>query len=389
MKIPFAYIWRSLWARRLTTVLTLGGIALVAFVFAAVLMLSRGVEETLIETGSTDNAIALRKSANSELVSQIDRDGANILKTFPEVATLPNGKPFASTEVYVIINLSKKGSNDMGNVSVRGISPEAFQLRPQVTLISGRWFSFGTQEIILGKDIARQFQKCELGQEIRFGDASWRIVGYFDGHGAAFDSEIWGDVDQMGAAFGRPVFSSATFRLTSPEAFEAAKLRIQQDPRLAYMELKRERDYYEEQSKLMSGFIRILGLVVTVIFSIGAMIGAMITMYAAVANRTVEIGTMRALGFKRRSVLGAFLIESILLSIVGGAIGIALASLMSLVRISTTNFGTFSELAFGFTLAPSVIVSTLLFALLMGIVGGFLPAVRASRLNILSALRSA
>ncbi len=389
MKIPFAYIWRSLWARRLTTALTLGGIALVAFVFAAVLMLSRGVEDTLIETGSINNAIALRKSANSELVSQIDRDGANILKTFPEVAMLPNGKPFASTEVYVIINLSKKESNDMGNVSVRGISPEAFQLRPQVTLISGRWFTFGTQEIIVGKNIAHQFQKCDLGQDIRFGDASWRIVGYFDGQGSAFDSEIWGDVEQMGAAFGRPVFSSATFRLTSPEAFEAAKLRIQQDPRLAYVELKRERDYYEEQSKLMSGFIRILGLVVTVIFSIGAMIGAMITMYAAVANRTVEIGTMRALGFKRRSVLGAFLIESILLSIVGGAIGIALASLMSFIWISTTNFGTFSELAFGFTLAPSVIISTLAFALLMGIVGGFLPAVRASRLNILSALRSA
>jgi len=389
MKIPFAYIWRSLWARRLTTALTLGGIALVAFVFAAVLMLSRGVEETLIATGSNDNAIVLRKSANSELVSQIDRDGANILKTFPEIATLPNGKPFASTEVYVIINLSKKGSNDMGNVSVRGISPEALQLRPQVQLLDGRWFTFGTQEIIIGKNIAQQFQKCELGQDIRFGDASWKIVGYFDGQGTAFDSEIWGDVEQMGAAFGRPVFSSATFRLTSPEAFEAAKLRIQQDPRLAYMELKRERDYYEEQSKLMSGFIRILGLVVTVIFSIGAMIGAMITMYAAVANRTVEIGTMRALGFKRRSVLGAFLIESILLSLAGGAIGIALASLMSFIRISTTNFGTFSELAFGFTLAPSVIISTLLFALLMGIVGGFLPAVRASRLNILNALRSA
>jgi putative ABC transport system permease protein len=389
MKIPFTYIWRSLWARRLTTALTLGGIALVAFVFAAVLMLSRGVEETLIATGSNDNAIVLRKSANSELVSQIDRDGANILKTFPEVATLPNGKPFASTEVYVIINLLKKGSNDMGNVSVRGISPGALQLRPQVTLLEGRWFTFGTQEILIGKNIAQQFQKCELGQEIRFGDASWKIVGYFDGHGTAFDSEIWGDVEQMGAAFGRPVFSSATFRLTSPEAFEAAKLRIQQDPRLASMELKRERDYYEEQSKLMSGFIRILGLVVTVIFSIGAMIGAMITMYAAVANRTVEIGTMRALGFKRRSVLGAFLIESILLSLVGGVIGIALASLTSFIRISTTNFGTFSELAFGFTLAPSVIISTLLFAVLMGIAGGFLPAVRASRLSILNALRSA
>jgi putative ABC transport system permease protein len=389
MSIPFAYTWRSLWARRLTTALTLGGIALVAFVFASVLMLARGLEETMIETGSDDNAVVLRKSANSELVSQIDRNAANIIKTSPEAAVLPDGKRFASTETYVIINLSKKGSNDMGNVSVRGILPEALQLRPQVRLLTGRWFHYGTQEIVLGKNIARQFQKCDIGQEIRFGDASWKIVGYMDGQGTAFDSEIWGDVEQMMPAFGRPVFSTMIFRLVSPEAFEAAKLRIEQDPRTSSLEVKRERDFYREQSKFMADFIRILGLVVTVIFSIGAMIGAMITMYAAVANRTVEIGTLRALGFNRFSVLSAFLIESILLSLIGGAIGIGIASLMSFVRISTTNFGTFSELGFGFTLAPSIVVTTLIFALVMGIAGGFLPAVRASRLDILAALRSA
>jgi len=389
MSIPFAYTWRSLWARRLTTALTLGGIALVAFVFASVLMLARGLEETLIETGSEDNAVVLRKSANSELVSQIERDAANIIKTSPEVAVLPDGKRFASTETYVIINLSKKGSNDMANISVRGISPEALQLRPQVRLLKGRWFQFGSQEIVLGKNIAQRFQNCDIGQEIRFGDASWKIVGYMDGQGTAFDSEIWGDVEQMMPAFGRPIFSSMIFRLVSPEAFDAAKLRIEQDPRTSFAEVKRERDFYREQSKMMANFIRILGLVVTVIFSIGAMIGAMITMYAAVANRTVEIGTLRALGFNRVSVLSAFLIESILLSLIGGAIGIGIASLMSFVKISTTNFGTFSELAFGFTLAPTIVATTLIFALLMGILGGFLPAVRASRLDILTALRSA
>ena len=389
MSIPFAYTWRSLWARRLTTALTLGGIALVAFVFASVLMLARGLEETLIETGSEDNAVVLRKSANSELVSQIERDAANIIKTSPEVAVLPDGKRFASTETYVIINLSKKGSNDMANISVRGISPEALQLRPQVRLLKGRWFQFGSQEIVLGKNIAQRFQNCDIGQEIRFGDASWKIVGYMDGQGTAFDSEIWGDVEQMMPAFGRPIFSSMIFRLVSPEAFEAAKLRIEQDPRTSSCEVKRERDFYREQSKMMANFIRILGLVVTVIFSIGAMIGAMITMYAAVANRTVEIGTLRALGFNRVSVLSAFLIESILLSLIGGAIGIGIASLMSFVKISTTNFGTFSELAFGFTLAPTIVVTTLMFALMMGVLGGFLPAVRASRLDILTALRSA
>jgi len=389
MKIPFTYTWRSLWTRRLTTVLTLSGIALVAFVFASVLMLSRGVENTLIETGSMDNAIVIRKSATSELVSQIERDHANLIKTYPEVALLPDGKPFVSGETYVIINLLKRGSNDMGNISVRGISPEGLQLRPQVKLSAGRWFSMGTQEIVVGKNIATNFNNSAIGEQLRFGDALWTIVGHIDGGGTAFDSEIWGDVEQMMPAFGRPVFSSVTLRLKSPEMFDALKLRIEQDPRTSYTEVKREQEYYREQSKFMSDFIRVLGLVVTIIFSIGAMIGAMITMYAAVANRTREIGTMRALGFRRRSILGAFLVESILLSLIGGAIGIGLASFMSLVRISTTNFGSFSELAFGFALAPDIIGWTLFFSVIMGIVGGFLPSVRASRMNILNALRSA
>ena len=389
MKIPFAYTWRSLWTRRLTTVLTLSGIALVAFVFASVLMLSRGVENTLIETGSMDNAIVIRKSATSELVSQIERDHANLIKTYPEVALLPDGKPFVSGETYVIINLLKRGSNDMGNISVRGVSPEGLQLRPQVKLTAGRWFTMGTQEIVVGKNIATNFNTSAIGEQLRFGDALWTIVGHIDGGGTAFDSEIWGDVEQMMPAFGRPVFSSVTLRLKSPEMFDALKLRVEQDPRTSYTEVKREQEYYKEQSKFMSDFIRVLGLVVTIIFSIGAMIGAMITMYAAVANRTREIGTMRALGFRRRSILGAFLVESILLSLIGGAIGIGLASFMSLVRISTTNFGSFSELAFGFALAPDIIGWTLFFSVIMGIVGGFLPSVRASRLSILNALRSA
>lgn len=389
MKIPFAYTWRSLWTRRLTTALTLGGIALVAFVFASVLMLAHGLEVTLIETGSPDNGIVLRKGATSELVSQIDRDAANIMKNHPEIALLPNGKPLVSTEIYVIINLRKKGSNDMGNISVRGVVEEGFQLRPQVTLTEGRMFRFGSNEIIIGNNIAQRFQGTGLGEELRFGDAQWTIVGYIDGKGTAFDSEIWGDSEQLGPAFGRPVFSSMLVKIKDPASFETLKSRIEQDPRTASLTLKRETAYYREQSELMSNFIRILGIVVTVIFSIGAMIGAMITMYAAVANRTVEIGTMRALGFQRRSVLSAFLVESILLSLIGGAVGVGLASLMSFIRISTTNFGSFSELAFGFALSPSVIVWTLVFSLLMGIFGGFFPAARAARLNILAALRSA
>jgi putative ABC transport system permease protein len=389
MKIPFAYTWRSLWARRLTTTLTVGGITLVAFVFAAVLMLAHGLEQSLIETGSDDNAIVLRKSAATELVSQIDRDGVNIIKTHPEIALLPEGKPFASAEVCIIINLFKKESGDVGNITVRGISQAAAQLRPQVSLVEGRWFQFGSTEIVVGSSVAKRFKGATVGNTIRFGDTQWNIVGVIDAKGAAFDSEIWGDVDQMMASFGRPVYSSLLIRLKDRNMLDALRLRVANDPRTQSLELKSEKDFYREQSQMMSAFIRILGLIVTIIFSIGSMVGAMITMYAAVANRTVEIGTLRALGFRRRSVLGAFLIEAILLSLIGGFLGVGLASFMSMVKISTTNFGSFSELAFGFQLSPAIVISTLIFAVVMGIVGGFLPAVRAARLNILSALRSA
>ena len=260
MKIPISYTWRSLWARRLTTALTLTGLALVSFVFAAVLMLSRGVENTMIETGSADNAIVLRKSASSELVSQIDRDHANIIKTFPEVALLPNGKPFASTETFVVINMLKRGSNDMGNISVRGVSPEAKELRPQVTLQDGRWFTFGTQEVVVGTSIEEQFQKASIGDQIAFGGTTWTIVGVIDGRGTAFDSEVWGDVDQIMAVFNRPVYSTALLRLRSAEEFDALRLRIEQDPRTSYTEVKREQTFYREQSQAMSGFIKGLGL---------------------------------------------------------------------------------------------------------------------------------
>lgn len=388
-RIPFIYTWRSLWTRRTTTILTLGGVSLVVFVFAAVLMLAYGVEEALTESGSDDNVIALRKAATSELPSQIGRDAANILKTHPEIAQLPDGKPIVSSEVYVIINLSKKETHDMGNVAVRGISPEASHVRPQVKLLRGRMLQFGTREIVAGKNIHERFEGCELGSRLQFGGDHWTIVGHFEADGNSFESEIWGDVEQLMPAFGRPVFSSATLRLRNPSDFATLKERVTQDPRTQYVELKIERQYYREQSQLMADFIRVLGLIVTIIFSIGAMIGAMITMYAAVANRTVDIGTLRAVGFRRRSILAAFMFESLLLGLIGGTAGILLASFMSFITVSTTNFGTFSELAFRFTVSPSVVTSSFIFSIVMGFIGGFLPSLRAARLNIVNALRSA
>ena len=389
MKIPFSYIWRSLWARRLTTLLTLSGLTLVVFVFAGVLMLAQGLQNTLIDTGAADNVIVLRKSANSELVSQVDRGSAEILETAPEVAAAADGRPLLAREVNLIINLNKQGSHSMGNVTVRGTSPHGVELRQAVHITAGRMFTFGTHEIIVGRSIATHFEGTALGTVVPFGGDKWTVVGFFDAGGTGFDSEIWGDVDQMMQAFGRPTYSSLTFRLRDPGQFAALQARLNADPRTQYIEPKRERDFYREQSQGLGGFIKVLGTVITVIFSFGAMIGAMITMYAAVANRVVEVGTMRALGFRRRSVLAAFLVESILLGLVGGGAGLLLAALLSFARVSTLNFSNFSEIGFGFALSPGVIGSALIFAVVMGIAGGFLPAVRAARLNIVNALRGA
>jgi ABC-type lipoprotein release transport system permease subunit len=388
MKIPFSYIWRSLWARRLTTALTIGGVALVVFVFAGVLMLSQGITATLVDTGSADNAIILRKSATSELVSQVDRGTAEVLETAPEIAAGADGRPLITRETDLIINLNKKSNHlALGNVTVRGTLPQGLELRPAIRITQGRMFTFGSHELIVGKNIADRFEGVTMGADVPFGGDHWTVVGFFDAGGSGYDSEIWTDADQVMQAFNRPVYSSITFRLKDPAQFEALKTRLAADPRTQYIEPKRERDFYREQSANMATFIRILGLVVTIIFSVGAMIGAMITMYTAVANRTVEIGTLRALGFKRRSVLAAFLVEAILLAVVGGGIGVLLASGLSFTRVSTVNFASFSEIGFGFTLTVGIVIGAFFFALSMGVLGGFLPAVRASRLQIVNALR--
>jgi putative ABC transport system permease protein len=388
MRIPFSYIWRSLWARRLTTLLTVGGLALVVFVFAGVLMLARGLQATLVDTGAADNLIVLRRSATSELVSQVDRTAAGILDAQPEVAAASDGRPLVSKEIMLVIGLRRKGTDALANVSVRGVSPHGLELRPAVRVVEGKPFQFGTHEVVVARNIARRFQGAAIGADLSFAGDRWTVVGMFDAGGTGFDSEIWGDAEQLMQAAGRSVFSSMTVRLRDPGQFAALKARLQADPRTQYVELKPERQYYREQSESMATFIRILGLVVTSIFSVGAMIGAMITMYAAVANRVVEVGTLRALGFQRRSVLAAFLVESIVLAVIGGILGVGLASLLSFTRVSTMNFASFSEIGFGFSLSVGVVAGALIFAVVMGVVGGFLPAVRAARLSIVNALRA-
>jgi putative ABC transport system permease protein len=388
LKIPTKYIARNLLTRRLTTLMTVIGVSLVVFVFTAVLMMADGIRKTLIATGSDDNVIVLRKSALAEISSIIDRDQANIIRTLPHIARSSNGKPLVSGEIVVVINLAYADKIGFGNVTVRGISAEGIQLRPQVRLVAGRMFQWGSREIVVGSSIQKRFKDVSIGSKIKFGGDEWSIVGILSSDGSGFDSEIWGDVDQLGEAFNRPVFSTIIAKLDDVGSFQEFQNAFTTDIRLQYLEVKREKKFYDEQSEDMVMFIRILGIFVTLIFSTGAMIGAMITMYAAVSNRTVEIGTLRALGFRRRNILWAFFMESILLAIVGGGVGLLLASGLQFLQISMMNFTSFAELAFRFALSPAIILTSLVFSLLMGVIGGFLPAVRASRMNIVNALRS-
>jgi ABC-type antimicrobial peptide transport system permease subunit len=345
MAIPLSYSMRNLWKRRLTTILTVSGMALVVFVFAAVLMMAAGLQKTLVETGSDDNV------------------------------------------VVVLIALPKRGAGN-SNVVVRGVQEASIPLRPQVKLVAGRLFRMGSSEIIVGNSIAKGFTGVGLQGTLNWGMRKWTVVGIFDAGNTGFSSEIWGDVDQVMQAFRRPVYSSLIFRLNNPAAFPAAKTAVETDPRLT-LEAKRETRYYLDQSEMMAKFLRILGLSLTIIFSIGAIIGAMITMYSAVANRIGEIGTMRALGFRRRSILAAFLAESLLLGLIGGAAGLFFASFMQFITVSTVNFQTFSELAFKFTLTGRIVLQAMAFSLVMGFIGGMLPALRASRMKIVDALRAA
>ena len=386
--VPLNYIARNLWKRRLTTTLTAAGLALVVFVFATVLMLDAGLKRTLVTTGEYDNVVVIRKGSETEIQSSIPRADANIIEMNPAVALGRGGRPLAAKETVVLISLNRSGSEQASNVIIRGTSAGGLQLRPQVKITQGRLFRPGSSEIIVGSNIAKGYDGTRIGERLRFAQREWTVVGAFVAGASGFDSEVWGDADQLMQSFRRLSYSAMVLKLADSGLFERFKSEIDADPRLSG-EAKREQVFYSDQSRALSTFISILGLTLTAIFSIGATIGAMITMYASVSNRVAEIGTLRALGFKRASVLGAFLLEALLLGLGGGVLGLAGASVMQLVSFSTTNFQTFSDLSFRFLLTPEIAAKTLLFALAMGMLGGFLPALRAARLNIVDALRAA
>ncbi len=388
MKVPFKYMVKNFKNRKISTIITIAGITLVIFVFSAVLMLANGVRKTLVSTGSRDNVVVTRKGANGEISSIIGGGIQDVVAALPYIAVDSSGSPIISDQPVVVINLTTP-DGALNNVTVRGVNANTiFKLHPKVDIVQGQMFNPSLREVIVGKAVAKRYPQAQLGGSIKLAGNHWRVVGIFDSHGNAFDSEIWADYRQVQDAFHRGNYvSSITLKLDNASDFQKFNEQFQMDKRLSEFEATPEPEYFAEQEQGLTTFIKVLGIFVTVIFSIGAAIGAMITMYAEVANRTVEIGTLRALGFGRRSVLTVFLLEAILISLTGGAIGIILSSFLQFISITTLNYTSFSDLTFSFAMNGSTVQASIIFAIVMGFVGGFLPSARAARLNIVGALR--
>ena len=385
MRIPLAYNIRNLAARKVSTLLTALGIGLVSWVFIFTLALAGGFQSALQSTGSRENAIVVRSGSTAELTSIIDRESAGAIESQPEIARATDGQPLATHELVVLWNLARKNGTST-NVVVRGVTAKSFALRPKVRLVQGRMFQPGLEEIVVGKLANERIAHCSIGDRIKLAGHQWSIVGIFDAGGTSFDSEIWGDVELFMPVFDRPVYQSVTFRLDEPSHFAAIQKRLEADPRMS-VKVVHEDEFYAAQSATLAALLRGLGLFVTLIMALGAIFGALNTMYAAVGSRTKEIGTLLALGFSRGAVLVSFLIESVLLALFGGLLGCLLALPVNGMTTSTTNFASFSEIAFRFQVTPQMLLAGILFAAVMGAVGGFFPSRNAAKRVIVEALR--
>jgi putative ABC transport system permease protein len=385
--IPLSYSVRSILRRRFSALATAGGLGLVVFVFAAVLMLAAGVEQTLRSTGSRENAMILRKGSTSELTSFMPREAAKAIAADQTVA-MEGGRQVASPELFVIFQLPRAQGTDTANVGFRGITKDGWELlrSKTVKLIDGRVPQWGTSEVMLGRGTRGRYRGAELGQSISIARRQWQVVGVFDADGSGFESEIWADADQIGDAAHRIGYSTMTVHLKSPSELDSLKATLDADPRWN-LEGQREDKFYEEESGTLATFIRVLGTVIAVFFSFGAVLGAMITMYAQVASRVREIGTLRALGFSRTSVLFSFLVESLMLAALGAVAGCVFAAMLSTLSFTTTNFSSFTEIKFRFHFAPEVALRAIRFAVIMGLLGGLLPAIRAARMPIAEAIK--
>ena len=386
--IPIKYNMRNLVVRKTTTIAAAFGLALVVFVFAAAQMLGNGIKKTLGRSASPDTAIVMRKGSSSEMESGIEETQVNlVLAQAQQVGASKN--PPGIGEMLVVILMDRIGTNGVSNVTVRGVPENVYEFRTTAKIIEGRAPKPGGDEVAVGAGIRGRFKGLELGQSFELKkNRPVTVVGVFADDGSSFESEVWADVHAVRTAFGRDgIVSSIRVRLDAASKFDAFKALVEQNRQLG-LNVQREADYYAKQSEMTSDFLTIMGTMIAVLFSIGAMIGATITMNAQVANRQREIGTLRALGFSRRSILTSFLLESVVLSLIGGGVGALAAIALKFVKITMLNSGTWSEIVFGFEPTPEILVKAMVLAGFMGVVGGFLPAIRAARISPIEAMRA-
>ena len=390
MAIPLIYSFRSIAIRKGSSAMAVGGIALVVIVFVTLLALGEGFRRAVASSGSASNLIILRKGSDAELQSQVDRDAARILQQLPEVAENADGEKIFAAETVIILARQRRDGGET-NITVRGAAKMAREVHSDVKISQGRWLTPGTDEAVIGSSLARRLEGFSVGESIRIGRYSWRIVGVFEAGGSALESELWMDTDVFMSNFKRDLYQSVLFRAAGDpkEIKERVAKIIANDPRLRSVEVKSEKQYYEDQSKLMSSLINVLSNLLTGIMSIGAVVGAMNTMYAAVSQRQREIGCMLSMGFTPGSLFVAFMIESLLLASLGAAIGCSASMYFDGLKTGTTNWATFSETGFEFRVTTEILIQASVLALFLGLIGGVLPALRAARMKVVDALRRA
>jgi len=388
MAIPLIYNFRSVRARWTSAIVAVLGIAGTVGVFVAMLSLARGFKTTLVSSGSPDNAIIMRAGATSELTGGVSLDAVKIAQDAPGIARGSEG-PLVTPEIVIVAPIPLISTGTDANVQLRGVSKNVREIRRNIKIAEGRMFTPGLAEVIVGKNAVKSYLGLTLGSTISLGTVKWNVVGIFDAGGTSFDSEVWADAKLLGPAYGRgeSFFQSVTVHLTSPDALQQVRDTLTKDPRLN-VDVTREVDYYTKQSGRLTSLITILGGLVAAVMAIGAIFGALNTMYSAVAERGREIGTMRAIGFTGAAVVFSFMVEALLISFVGGALGCVAVLPVNGLTTGAMNLQTFSHVAFAFLITPDLLVKGVVFALVMGVLGGLLPAVRAASVPVASALRS-
>ncbi len=386
--VPISYNLRSIRARWTSTIVAILGIAGTVGVFVAMLSLARGFRATLVASGSPDDALVMRAGSTSEMMGGITLDSVKLVQDKPGVARDSSGQPLVTQEVVGVVPIPLISTGTDANVEVRGVSPNVLQIRKFVRVVQGRMFHSGLDELVVGKNASKTYEGLTVGNTVNFGGGHWMVVGVFDAGGSSFDSEVWCDARILNEVLKRPdnIFQSATVHLTSPAAFDTFKDSITSDPQLN-LEVEREVEYYAKQSSAMTRLITVLGGLVAAIMAIGAIFGALNTMYSAVAERGREIATMRALGFSSWNVILSFLFEALLISLIAGIIGCVAVLPLNGMTTQTMNFSTFSNIAFAFKITFNLLVMGVIFALAMGVLGGLLPAVRAALRPVAVSLR--